>query len=101
VLCRRLGRTLLLQQACERLYQLRLVRPAITTMEELVADARQGAAAETVRHYWQHYGLLTEQEARQRIEFLSSPLDRSYIFTYYWGQKMLKALFALKPERRY
>jgi TnpA family transposase len=38
----------LLQQACERLYQLRLVRPAITTMEELVADARQWAEVKTV-----------------------------------------------------
>jgi hypothetical protein len=40
--------SLLLQQACERLYQLRLVRPAITTMEELVADARQWAEAKTI-----------------------------------------------------
>lgn len=39
--------SLLLQQACERLYQLRLVRPAITTMEELVADARQWAEAKS------------------------------------------------------
>lgn len=39
--------SLLLQQACERLYQLRLVRLAITTMEELVADARQWAEAKT------------------------------------------------------
>jgi hypothetical protein len=31
----------LLQLACERLYQLHIVRPAITPMEELVADARQ------------------------------------------------------------
>jgi TnpA family transposase len=38
----------LLQQACERLYQLRLVRPAITTMEELVADARQWAEVKTI-----------------------------------------------------
>jgi hypothetical protein len=61
----------------------------------------QGAAAETVGNYLQHYGLLTEQEAHKRIEFLSSPLDRSYIFTYYWGKSMLKALFALKQERPY
>lgn len=38
----------LLQQACERLYQLRLVRPAITMMEELVADARQWAEVKTI-----------------------------------------------------
>ena len=40
--------TLLLQQACERLYQLRLVRPAITTMEDIVADARRWAEQKTV-----------------------------------------------------
>lgn len=32
--------SLLLQHASDRLYQLRLVRPAITTMEELAIDAR-------------------------------------------------------------
>jgi len=40
--------TMLLQQACERLYQLRLVRPAITTMEELVTDGRQWAEEKTI-----------------------------------------------------
>jgi hypothetical protein len=59
----------------------------------------QGASAETVRRYLQHYGLLTEQEAEQRIAFISRPLDRAYIFTYYWGQTMLEALFDLKPAR--
>jgi hypothetical protein len=58
----------------------------------------QGAEADTVGSYLQHYGLRTEREARKGIEFLSNPLYRSYIFTYYWGKKMLKALFALKQE---
>jgi TnpA family transposase len=40
--------SLLLQQACERLYQLRLVRPAITSMEELVADGRQRAEVKSI-----------------------------------------------------
>ncbi|MEM9774988.1 MAG: Tn3 family transposase [Chloroflexota bacterium] len=40
--------SLLLQQASERLYKQRLVRPAITTMEEIVADARQWAEDKTV-----------------------------------------------------
>ena len=61
----------------------------------------QGAEAETVSDYLQHYGLLTEQEAHKRIQFLRNPLDRSYIFTYYWGKRILKALFALKQERPY
>lgn len=40
--------SLLLQQASERLYKLRLVRPAITTMEEIVADARQWAEDKSI-----------------------------------------------------
>jgi hypothetical protein len=39
---------MLLQQACERLYQLCLVRPSITTVEEFVASARQWAEAKTI-----------------------------------------------------
>lgn len=58
----------------------------------------QGAAADTVGSYLQHYGLRTEREARKGIELLSNPLSRSYVFTYYWGKKMLTALFALKQE---
>jgi TnpA family transposase len=41
--------SLLLQLACERLYQLRLVRPAITTLEEIVADARQWAQQRSIQ----------------------------------------------------
>jgi hypothetical protein len=59
----------------------------------------QGAQADTVGSYLQHYGLRTEQEARKGIEFLSNPLYRSYVYTYNWGKKMLQALFARKQER--
>lgn len=61
----------------------------------------QGAAAARVRAYLQEYGLLTEQEADHMIGFMSAPLDRAYIFTYYWGQKLLEGLFAVKGERPY
>jgi hypothetical protein len=59
----------------------------------------QGAEAASVRGYLQHYGLLTEHEASKAIEFLSSPLDRAYIFTYNGGRRLLEELFALKQER--
>jgi len=59
----------------------------------------QGAAAETVRNYLQHYGLLTEQEAHKRIEFLSTPAARAYIFTYYWGKKMADFTMGLASTR--
>ena len=65
--------SMLLQQACEHLYQLRLVRPAITTMEELVADARQWAEEKT-------------------IEVLVKPLPGQV-------QKMLDTLLVLNEEQ--
>jgi hypothetical protein len=58
----------------------------------------QGAASGEVSRYLQRYGLQTQQEAGKTIEFLSNPLFRSYIFTYAWGKRMLKALFAQKQE---
>ena len=58
----------------------------------------QGAMADRVSGYIQHFGLRTEQEARKAIEFFSHPLYRSYTYTYYWGKKMLKSLFALKQD---
>lgn len=61
----------------------------------------QGATAAQVRDYLQQYGLLTEAEADHLIRFMSSPLDRSYIFTYYWGKKLVEGLLAVKGERPY
>ena len=56
----------LLQLACERLYQLQLVRPATTSMEDLVADARQWAQQKT-------YQILAQPlpaESRERLDTL-------------------------------
>ncbi len=61
----------------------------------------QGAEEARVRDYLQRYGLLTEEEADHMIRFMSSPLDRSYIFTYYWGQQLVEGLLAAKGERPY
>lgn len=84
----------------------RLIDQAVEQMGGLSGNAafllhKQGATAETVVNYLQHYGLLTEPEARKRLEFISSPLDRTYIFTYYWGKKLLRALFDLKQEETF
>ena len=43
--------------------------------------------------YIQQYGLRTEKEASQSLEFLSNPLYRSYIFTYHIGYELLDELF--------
>jgi hypothetical protein len=54
---------------------------------------------EEVLAYLRHYELLTEQEARQRLRFLSNPLSRGYIFNYAHGRRMLKRAFAVGGTR--
>ena len=44
-----------------------------------------------VAEYLQHYGLLTPEEADKRLSFLTDPLWRSYIFTYFHGERLLRA----------
>ena len=61
--------SVLLQQATERLYKQRIVRPGITTLELLVIRARQQADEET-------YRLLAtslDQAARQKLDTLLQP----------------------------
>jgi hypothetical protein len=43
-----------------------------------------------VAEYLQHYGLQTSEEAEKRLSFLTHPLWRSYIFTYFYGEKLLR-----------
>jgi len=56
----------------------------------------QGVGMDQVNTYLQHFSLCTEKEARKIIEFMSDPLFRSYIFTYYWGKQLLNSLFTTK-----
>jgi hypothetical protein len=44
--------------------------------------------------YIRHYGLRTEKEARRALAFVSNPLYRGYIFTYFYGRRLLKDAFA-------
>ncbi len=53
----------------------------------------QNKSTEEVRQYLQKYGLLTEEQAKHIIKFISNPLDRSYIFTYHIGHDLLDELF--------
>ena len=52
----------------------------------------QGVDEGEVRDYIQEYGLLSEVVARKAVEFLSTPLYRSYAFTYYCGSELLRGL---------
>ena len=60
----------------------------------------QSVDAAAVRDYIQRYGLESEVEARKAVEFLRTPLYRSYAFTYYHGSEMLGCLFE-KGDRDY
>jgi hypothetical protein len=61
----------------------------------------QNKSPEEIRSYMQQYGLNTEQEADHLIKFISDPLSRSYIFTYFVGQDLLEELFARKDRDTY
>ncbi|NTV64625.1 MAG: hypothetical protein HGA65_13990, partial [Oscillochloris sp.] len=49
----------------------------------------QGADPEDVVRYIMRYGLRSEREARQSLRFISTPLWRTYTFTYYVGRDLL------------
>jgi hypothetical protein len=49
----------------------------------------QGADPEEVVAYLMRYGLRSEREARQSLRFISTPLWRTYTFTYYVGRELL------------
>ena len=64
----------------------------------LLHDQHQSKAE--VSAYFQRYGLRRAKEADKAVEFLSSPLSRSYVFTYGYGGKLLDALFAAQGQCR-
>ncbi|GAB4410998.1 MAG: hypothetical protein Kow00123_24680 [Anaerolineales bacterium] len=49
--------------------------------------------------YIQKYGLRSETEARFSLKFIRNPMFRTYIFTYFYGERMLRAALA-GPDRR-
>jgi hypothetical protein len=51
--------------------------------------------------YLQKYELSTEKEANRAIQFMSGPLDHSYIFTYTAGSDLLKELFSIADRDQY
>ena len=50
-----------------------------------------GRPAEEVVEYLQEFDLRSRGEAQKTVEFLSDPLWRSYIFTYFYGERLLRA----------
>ena len=58
----------------------------------------RGASRDEALAYLQRYGLLAEDKARKTVDFLSSPLYRSYTFNYHCGRELVSALLASKPD---
>jgi hypothetical protein len=61
----------------------------------------QKKSTEEISTYLQTYALDTEQEANHAIRFISNPLDRSYIFTYFAGRDLLNELFTHGDRETY
>jgi hypothetical protein len=51
-----------------------------------------GQSDDEVVRYLMRYLLLPEDRARKSLEFLKSPLWRSYTFTYFYGKRLMKPL---------
>ncbi len=50
----------------------------------------EGRSEDEVIQYLMRYGLASEARARQRMRFISSPLWRAYIFTYFYGENLMR-----------
>jgi hypothetical protein len=50
-----------------------------------------GCPVDEARQYVCEYALKTSEEAAKLVSFLSDPLWRTYIFTYYYGEDLLRA----------
>jgi hypothetical protein len=53
----------------------------------------QRKSEEEISQYLQRYGLFTEKESKQTINFISNPVYRSYTFTYHVGHDLMEDLF--------
>jgi len=61
----------------------------------------QKKSQEEIIAYLQKYEMSTEKEAKRAIQFMSGPLDRSYIFTYTAGCDLLEELFSKADRDKY
>ena len=61
----------------------------------------QKKSTDEIVSYLQKYEMSTEKEANRAIQFMSGPLDRSYIFTYTAGYDLLEELFSIADRDKY
>ncbi|WP_110515126.1 hypothetical protein [Herpetosiphon llansteffanensis] len=53
----------------------------------------EGRPANEVVDYLVRYGLTSEERAQHRMRFISAPLWRAYIFSYFYGEQMISRWF--------
>lgn len=70
---------------------------AVPSNAALLLHAHLRPKAEVLA-YLMCYGLVTEQSAAKRLEFISDPLWRAYIFTYHAGYNLLRAWLEAGPD---
>jgi hypothetical protein len=60
----------------------------------------RGASREATQAYVERWALSTPSWAAKTVDFVASPIYRSYIFTYSCGGDLLDELFAVRGERQ-
>jgi hypothetical protein len=53
---------------------------------------RHARPPDEVKHYLQHYGLHSPEEAERKLRFIQNPIFRSYVFNYTMGKELLAPL---------
>lgn len=61
----------------------------------------QKKSPDEIISYLQKYDMSTQEEAQKAIDFISNPLYRSYVFTYYIGHDLLQELFSRGGRDQY
>lgn len=58
----------------------------------------RGQSADATVEYISRYGLLSEEEARKSLQFLTHPLFRTYIYTYTAGKELVRTYLQSQPD---
>ncbi len=85
-------------------YKMARMSAATESLEGIAGNAaflmyEQGASDEEVVKYYQKFGLTSEEGARRAVRFLRDPLFRSYVFTYFYGARLLDELISKRGDQ--
>ena len=74
------------------------------TLGEVTGNAallvhEQGQSVEQAVEYQMRYGLRSEREARQSMEFIVHPLFRTYVYTYSVGYDLVQGYLRSRPDQ--